>query len=315
MKRYTLTKRQGWFVTVFAIILYSAIGVLGKLTFHAGLTPLQSLKERFLLGSILFLLPALAVRDKTRAPLRRRDLLAAILFTGIPFALATLFYFRALALLPVPTTMFIFFNYPVVAAVLAHLLFKEPLGRRFFVSALLAVCGLAILLTGTRRAALVPAGVAAAGIGALVFAFYTVASQRLTRSIDPARISVCCSIVPAILFCIATPHQPLVYHQILARPLLLLTFVLLGACSSFGTLLMTYGIRTIGARCVSAADALEPFIGALLAAIFLHEQLSPATAIGGIFVLSALWISSIQNTPTHNTAGKRSPGKLLQSPH
>lgn len=305
MKRYLLTKRQGWAATIVAVLLYSTIGVLGKLAFRAGLSPLQTLKERFLFGSIL-LLPVFLSYARTHARTWKRDFLPAALFAGLPFTLATLFYFRALSLLSVPTTMFIFFNYPILAAILAGLLFKEHLGGRFLLSATLAAGGLAVLLSGSRGGAVNPAGVAITCAGALAFAFYTVASQRLSITFDPTGIGIACTFVPAVIYCCATLREPLLYPLVFHRPSLFLILLLLSICSTLGTLLLVYGITSVGARRVSAVDALEPFIGALLAVLFLREPLTPATIAGGILVLSALWVGNGDpSTPLFHRAGKR----------
>jgi len=108
-------RKGGTLVAVASAVIYSGVSVLAKFAYQYNLSPVQLLKERYLLASII--LTTIIGLAKWRLLFPRSWHEAGVLFgfSAVFVTGPTLLYFTAVKLLPVSTAMFLFHCYPAFA--------------------------------------------------------------------------------------------------------------------------------------------------------------------------------------------------------
>src|SRR5438552_16454303 len=117
---------------------FGSLGVFGKLAYRLGLTTPQLLSYRFALAAVLLWLAA-AVTRQGLPP--RRSPVGLPIMGGAGYVGQSAAYFSALHLIPLSTTALLLYTFPVVATLLAALLFHEPLDWTRIVAVVLAFIG------------------------------------------------------------------------------------------------------------------------------------------------------------------------------
>jgi len=129
--------------------------VLAKMVLASGADVLSMLSFRSLIG-LAFVATWLSFGPKPKADARIRwiSMGIGIMFAGLIFCL-----FKAIAAIDVPTAILSYFTYPLLTGLTASLAGLEPLRWKGALCAVVAFCGLAIMI-GAHPAGLVFAGVA-----------------------------------------------------------------------------------------------------------------------------------------------------------
>lgn len=218
-----------------------------------------------------------------------RRAVAGLCCLGALLAAGWFLFFSAITLAPVAVAVVITFTAPLFLAVLSPAFTGDPFDRRVIVPGSIAFLGTLVIafpwgegmaMDGRPGDQLLGAALALAT--AVVLAVATAAQKRMLRRVTPELVMFAQTAVAAVLLLPAV--------AILPGPTLRTEWAALAALG-FGLttvpfLLFLSGLRRVRADRVGVVTYLEPVSAVLVAAVFLHEPLTTATALGGAAVLA-----------------------------
>ncbi len=258
------------------------VGVNGIVR-HLGtdLPAAQSAFIRFVLG-LVFLLPAIWMARATRFPPR---FLWMFGWRGLLHVAAVIFWFYAMARVPVAEMAAIGFLNPVVVLVIAGLLLGEGLGRGRVLSVVVALAGaLVVLRPGVRE---VSVGHLAQLAATLCFAVSYIFAKRLS-GLAPA------SVIVAVLSVTVTvglaPMAWWVWQPVRGDQLAWLALV--AALATFGHYAMTRAFSAAPLAVTQPVTFLQILWAALLGAVVFGEAVDGFVLLGGAMIVAAVSLNT-----------------------
>jgi drug/metabolite transporter (DMT)-like permease len=293
-------RKGGILVALASAVIYSGVSVLAKFAYQYNLSPVQLLKERYLLASIILVVVIGLLNWHWLFPRSWHEAGVLLGFSAVFVTAPTLLYFTAIRLLPVSTAMFLFHCYPAFAGLFAWIILRERVTRAYLMSVGVIAIGLLLLLGASFRSV--------SGIGVLTmmactvaYALYAVLSQRVIRGVDPRTLGLYNQVAPAIILCLLTLGQPVFYPAVFSSHTAMLVFAGIGLSAAGGMFLFVQGIAMIGAQRAVIIDSLEPVLSALYALLLLGEHMKPVALAGGLLIVAGVIIGNLP-TPGHRTA-------------
>jgi drug/metabolite transporter (DMT)-like permease len=268
---------------------FGAMGVFGKLAYDEGATVGTLLATRFVLAAVLFwlfLLCARGVRDLSS--LSRRDVIIAVALGAVGYGAQAGAYFAALDRLDASLLALLVYTYPVMVAVAAIAIGREPAGRHTAVSLALASVGLVLVLAGAAAGALDPLGTVLGLTAATVYTAYILISDGVTARVGPLALSTLVCTGAAVSLTLAG----LAGGDLDPGGVSAAGFAWLGALAVVSTVgavaLFFEGLRRVGPTAASILSTIEPVVTVALAFAVFGESLGPAQLAGGALVLAAV---------------------------
>ncbi len=207
---------------------------------------------------------------------------------GALLAAGWLLFFSAITLAPVAVAVLITFTAPLFLAAISPAFTGDPFDRRVVVPLLIAFAGTLVIafpwgegVAGNGRPGRQVLGAALALGSAVVLAVMTATQKRVLRRVSPEVVmfgqtaAACLFLLP---FAVTLPG-PTTTREWAALAVLGL------GLTTVPFLVFLSGLRRVRADRVGVVTYAEPVSAVLLAALFLHEPLTPATIVGGAAVL------------------------------
>ncbi|MDO4502201.1 MAG: DMT family transporter [Coriobacteriia bacterium] len=280
---------------VLQAVLYSTMGIFGKVLYATGLGPQEVLVLRYACSTVLLGAFLLIWRKQS---LMSRDPVVYVL-AALGF-LSSATYFLAVERMSAGLTTVVFYTYPAVVAVASIFVFKEQFTLSTFLSLVLAMGGL-ILVSGVHAGDVVldALGMAYAVVSCLAFAVYTLLIQKHPRKDGPMTFTFtlsCASLVGScVLFAPVLPNLVSVTAEQIG-----LSCALALACTLLPIPLYLEAVKRIGGTRASLLGITETPSSLLLAFLVLGEVLTFDQALG-----SALIVLSIAVITVAPLVGKR----------
>ena len=255
--------------------------VLAKIVLAGGVDVVSMLAFRSLVG-LAFVASwfRFGRRPTANAQVRLISMIVGVIFAGLIFCL-----FKAIETIDVPTAVLSYFTYPLLTGLTAALAGLEPLRWKGMLCALIAFCGLALLIDAH------PAGFALAGV---VYAIGAAACRTavllVTRAYlvgADARLTTWYSMLSSTaIFIVASfiqgawnlPHSPLSWTYLVA----------LSLATTAAILFIFLSTVRIGAFRTAVIMHLEPLTATILSGFVLGEIITPLQAFGVIIMLAGL---------------------------
>ncbi len=283
-------------MVVTAALLFGINGTVSKVMLIGGM-PAQELTELRSTGAFLILLLiVLATRPATlRVPWRELPLIAVYGIVGI--AATQWLYFIAIKRLPVGIALLLEFTAPLLVALWARFVMKEPVRRRVWVALALSLSGLAVVAEIWGGLRLDGIGVAAGVAAAFVLCLYFVLGEHMVGQRDPVSLTCLAFGFASLFWAVLRPWWRFpfsllgkdisllgnVEHVQVPMWVMAIWLVVMGTIVPF-----TLSIASLGhlrARQVGMVGMVEPVAATIVAYVWLAESLGPAQLIGGAVVL------------------------------
>lgn len=273
-------------------VSFGSLGVFGKLASRHGISLPTLLGFRFGLAAVV--LWAVAVlRGEVRWLGARR--MGGVALMGVFYVTQAAAYFTSLRTIPAAVTSILLYVYPVLVTLLARLVVAEPLTRARLLALGLACAGVLLVVGPSPSGHLDAAGVLLGLASAVVYSTYILSGSVLLREVPAIFATAVITAVGGasyLLFGAASGRLhgvDGVGMGIIAGIALVPTLV---AASAF-----LAGLSRVGPTRASIVSTLEPATTALLAAVFLGEELSASRLVGGAVVLCAAVLVSVTGRP------------------
>ncbi|MFQ5967315.1 MAG: DMT family transporter [Acidimicrobiia bacterium] len=277
--------RRGSLLVLAAAMLWGTTGTAQALG-PSSSNPLAVGAIRMVVGGVALVLLATAKGAVAHWPEWRRG---SVMVAGVAMAAYQPLFFAGVLRAGVAVgTMIAIGSAPVLAALLARWIRREPLSRRWAIATVVAVAGLVLLASSGESAGIEASGVILAlGAGAC-YAVYAVAAKGIVGR-HPT--------VPAMALVFG-------WAAALSIPVLLLadrswlrelsgvamTLYLGLVTTTLAYLLFAGGLRVTQVGTAATLTLGEPGTAAALAVLVLGESLSPAAGIGLVLIASALLV-------------------------
>jgi len=265
------------------VTLWALNFTVAKYVLDRGFQPIAYGSLRFALATLV--LCALAYARERSLAMSRRDLaiLAGAALVGICINQLTFVY--AIKLTTATTVALLFGTLPVMAGLLAHVLGIDRVGTRFWVAALLAFAGAALVALGSGSGLSGHLWGDLLALGATAtWACYTVAVAPLLRRYSPLRVSAVGFAIGSVpLLFIGAPQLSTQDFGFPPSIWLLFAYSALGALV-VANLLWFGGISRVGPSHASLFANLQPFLAAIFALVILSEPVSGLQIAGGLVI-------------------------------
>jgi drug/metabolite transporter (DMT)-like permease len=292
----------GYAMVLAATALWGINGSLAKGALSSGLSSLRLTEVRST-GAALILVGALAIARPQTLRITRRELPFLLVFGVAGLAFVQLLYFVAIHRLEIGVALLIQYVAPVLIALWARLVLKEPVRRRVWAALLLALGGLSLVVDLWSGVALDGLGVLAALASAVTFALYILLAENAVTRRDPVSLLALGFAFAALFWAVVQPWWSFpteyvddrvtldgaLFSSTLPVWALLVGVVLVGTIVPF--LLLLGALRHLSATRVGVTAMFEPVAGALVAYALLGESLTGTQLVGGAIVLAGILLA------------------------
>lgn len=271
----------GYAATLLSAVTFAVKGIFAKMIYAHGLDPVTLLALRFAIAMPLFWAAVIFFpSEKVTA----KDVVILILSGLIGLYGAAILDFYGLIYVDASIERIILYAYPSIVVVLAAIFFKERMTIALWASIALVYVGLAMTLKvweSVDTGYLFGAGLIFGS--AVIYAVSYIITEVVARRVSAVKITAYTTTAAAFAF-IGTwagrgapmPQDPAVWPLIAA----------LAVISTFiPALMVSVGIKLLGARKAAIAGFIGPAFTALLAYIILNERLT-AIQWAGMFVVT-----------------------------
>jgi len=289
----------GYAMVLTATCLWGVNGTVSKAILSTELSSLR-LTEIRSTGAAIVLALALALTQPWRLRVRRGELLFLAVFGVLGLALVQWLYFFSIHRLKIGIALLIQYLAPVLIALWARFVTKEPVRRRIWAALILALAGLSLVVDLRHGFSLDALGTVGALGAAVAFALYILLAEHAVGRRDPVSLLCLGFAVAALFWAVVQPwwsfptgvvdERVRLDGALLATTtpvwLLMLTMIVVGTILPF--LLLVGALRHISATRTGVTAMFEPVAGALVAFAWLGEALSGAQLAGGAIVLAGI---------------------------
>jgi len=292
----------GYAMVISAALLFALNGTVSKVVLQSGISSLELTQVRAT-GAFLGFALVLALTRRQSLRLRLRGLPYLVVFGIAGVAMVQWLYFVSIDRLPIGIALLIEYIAPILIALWAWAVFKEPIRRRIWAALVLAVVGLSFVVEAWGGLALDGLGVAAALSAAVAYAVYVLMAEHAVRLRDPASLTAYGFLFAALFWAAVQPlwrfptgrvddSVSLLGHlERFSLPVwtLLLYVVVAGTMVTF--LLVAAALRHISATRVGIVAMLEPVAASAVAFLWLGESFGAWQLVGGGVVLVAILLA------------------------
>jgi drug/metabolite transporter (DMT)-like permease len=283
---------------------FGAMAIFGKLAYKAGLSPDALLLLRFTVAAALMAL-MLLVRPELRSNARvprptergtagaRRVLLIALALGALGYATQSTLYFSALTRIDASLAALVLYTYPVLVTLAAVALGRDRLTRRRTVAVMVASGGTVLVLVGAGAMRFDGIGVGFAFGAAVTYTIYILVSDTVVNRLPPAVLATLVMTGAALSLGVRALLTGGVDLHVSPAGWL---WILCTAVVSTVLAMLTFfaGLARTGPSTASILSTFEPVVTATLAALTLHEFLTPIQIVGGLLVLSSVAVIQLR---------------------
>ena len=292
----------GYAMVMIAATLWAVNGAVSKVILTSGLSSLR-LAEARSAGAFVVLAAVLAAVRPAALRLRPREVPYLVLFGAGGLAFVQLFYFLALHRLAIGIALLIEYLAPVLVALWARFVLRQPVRKRIWAALALAVAGLALVVEIWSGLSLDAAGVGAALAGAGCYALYLLLAEHGVGERDPVSLVCFGFLFATLLWSCLQPwwsfpggivgadvslrgHLSSLHLPVWS---LMAWMVVLGTVVPFA--LLVASLRHIPATRAAIVAMLEPVVATVVAYAWLGESLTTIQLAGGFVVLAAIFLA------------------------
>lgn len=287
-------------MVMLAAIAFSGKAIIIKLAYRHDVDPITLLALRMVMSAPLFLAVAWWATRGTVQPLSGEDRRNIVLLGFVGYYLSSYFDFLGLQHITAALERLLLYLNPTFVLLLAAIVFKRQITRRDVLAIVLSYMG--ILLVFGNDVATQPGNVVLGSfwvlLSALCYAVYLLGSGRLVGRVGSLRFAS----YAGLASCVGVFGHYLVTQDarvILSQPAEVYWLALLMAVAAtvLPIVLMSEGIRRIGASHASIVGSVGPIATIFLGFLFLGEEITAIQLAGAALVTVGVLAISLQKAP------------------
>ena len=278
----------GYALAIVQAMLYSTLGIFGKLLYATGLNAQQVVILRFACATVL--LGAFMLVWRREALVSRQR---AVYIQAVFFFVSAILYFLAVERLNAGVTTVVFYLFPVIVAAINLVVYHERISALTAGALALAVMGL-VFISGVLGGAFVidAMGMAFAISSAFAFAVYTVIIQITGRTEGALTVTLTLSWTSLLASCVV--FAPVVPSLLgLTFPQIALGCVMALASTILPVVLYIQAVKRIGGTMSSLISISETPFSLVLAFFILGETIDFMEGIGIVLVVAGVILVTV----------------------
>ncbi|WP_373056083.1 DMT family transporter [Zunongwangia sp. H14] len=274
-----------------AVILISTSGTLGR---YITLSPFVIILFRAIMaGTVLFIF--CRFKNFRIKIANKRDLLKVIL-GGCLMGIHWITYFFSLKFSSVAVGMLSIYTYPVITTFLEPLLLKTNFSKMHLALAVLVLCGIYFLVP---EFSFENDQTLAVAFGVTSAFFYSLRNILMKQEVERYNGSVLMMYQMIIISCLLIPVF-FIFDLSGVVSQLVPIFVLALVTTCLGHTLLLMSFRNFSVTTASIISSAQPVYGILLGLLFLGEYPAMNTIIGGLLIISAVFVEISRSMKRHN---------------
>jgi drug/metabolite transporter (DMT)-like permease len=280
--------RFGYLIIVLSALCYGVMAIFVKYAYAQGATTYTLLILRLFFAAVL-LWAYILLKNPQRAKVEMKDLVLLAVQGGIGFGLSSVGLYTAFNYIDAATASILLYTYPIIVSLGAVFLFKEKFNRRKLVSLVLAFLGCLLVLKLYKfgNTGFHPWGVLSALGAGIGYSIFSLIGQKTLEKYDSLTVTVY-SISFSLLSILIINPPIFLFTGELTIPILVWALVIAVISTLLAMGLYLKGMVYTGASKAALISTVEPVFTALLAIIFLGEELELLQALGGVLVLAGV---------------------------
>ncbi len=298
---YYKNRKLGIICIALSAILYGFAPVIVKFLQTASLSTAMIAIYRNMFCVVITFIIALCKKESLKINRKEFVKLARVSVSGQ--FIATLLLYNSYLFLPVGTATVLHFTYPLFAAVILFLLFKERISKFKTMALAVSTAGLLFFMGGGSESVLI--GSLLAVVSAAAYAIYIVYIDKDKISLlSPNKAAFYISLIATVflvIYAVATGQFVIVIDL-----KVLLLSVLLSLTTSFGAvILIQIGIKNTDAITASLLSLFEPVFGIIFGVLLLSDVIPGVQWIGSIIIIAALLITVFEKRGNINESDEQ----------
>jgi len=284
---------RGFLLVLLSALCFSTKAIFAKLGYASGADALQMLSLRMGFALPVFLLLLWREERRAAAPITFRQFGALATLGVLGYYLSSLLDFLGLEIISASLERLVLFLYPTLAVALSAVIDRRWPRPVAWLSLTLCYGGMAVSLGEVHASSGQWLGILLVFGSTLTYAVYLTGVERWVPTLAPSRITAWAMTVSCLAILLhaglggtigkSMPHAAIGWGAVMA------------AVSTVApSLLLSFGIRRIGAGAAGIASSLGPVSTILLANLFLHEHLTPRQGIGGALVIAGVAVLGLR---------------------
>lgn len=271
-------------------LMFSFIGLVGKIAFERGILSMELLGYRFVFSvAILFLYMMIFNRSLLKTSFKNILLFAALGIGG--YSMMAISFFFALESISASLCVLLLYTYPIIVALIGHFFLSEKISKQKAIYFVLALIGLVMLVSGEIEVRQMQ-GLIFGLLSAIFYSLYIVLSKVYIKETPAFTAIFYVQLASAILAVSLSFTSFERYFAVIEHSYGLILFFAL--VSTLGAMvLFMAGLKKIKSWEASILSLAEPLFGVLLSVFFLGDQLSVLKVSGGLLVLVSLAFISL----------------------
>jgi len=299
--------RLGVALALTAAVLFATNATVSKSLLLSGVeaTRLAQLRST---GAFLCFAVIVLITNRSAFRIRRSEWPALLAFAILGIGVTQFMYFIAISHLPIGVALLLEYTAPILVALYVTARGRERGGRAVWLGLGLALLGLALVAQIWAGFHLNVIGVLAGLTAALCLGVYFIAGEKAVAAPrDVMSLTMWGFGFSTIAWAVIQPWWSFPWQELTSPtttvglaaqgvPMLALVawMILIGGVASFSIELL--GLRLLGPAQASTIAMLEPVFAAVIAWIVLSESLTPVQVIGGLLVLTGVYVTQRART-------------------
>ncbi|MFY7992454.1 MAG: DMT family transporter [Bacteriovoracaceae bacterium] len=271
-------------------LMFSFIGLVGKIAFERGILSMELLGYRFVFSvAILFLYMMIFNRSLLKTSFKNILLFSALGIGG--YSMMAINFFFALESISASLCVLLLYTYPIIVALIGHFFLNEKISKQKAIYFVLALIGLVMLVSGEIEVRQMQ-GLIFGLLSAIFYSLYIVLSKVYIKETPAFTAIFYVQLASAILAVSLSFTSFERYFSVIEHSYGLILFFAL--VSTLGAMvLFMAGLKKIKSWEASILSLAEPLFGVLLSVFFLGDQLNVLKVSGGLLVLVSLAFISL----------------------
>ncbi|MEM2118728.1 MAG: DMT family transporter [Candidatus Bathyarchaeia archaeon] len=281
----------GYLLVVAASVLWGTMGILGKMAFEHGITPVTLTALRISITSVIVLIPLFLFRKKL-LEVNKKDVTSLLILGVFAVAFQRIAYFYAVELTTATIAAILFYTYPIFITIYATAYLKK---KATFITAFsvgTAFFGTVLVMKAYELSwlSINVWGIASGFLSSLLFAVYFMTTKKLRDSYTNWTLLAygdgigAITLSPALFFSFS---ELATYSSQLWA--LILIIALIPSLTAY--LIFSYALKYVNPSKGSILSVIEPLSAALFSATILGETLEPPQLLGA--ALSLIGIATL----------------------
>ena len=308
MNKGTATYSQflGVIIALLGAIMFSTKAVFVKLAYQHDIDSVTLLMFRMLFALPFYIVIAfISSKQKNEYQLTRKDFQSILLLGIAGYYLASFLDFQGLQYISASLERLMLFTYPTIVVLIGVFFFKEKITRNQIIALVLTYIGIAIVFLGNEDSSITSSNLVLGSVYvlgcAISYSIYLVGSGQIIPKLGTWKYTSYVLIVACVF---------VILHYLIAnqgignldfpREVYIYAFLMATISTVIPTLLISEGIRLIGASNASIVGSVGPVSTIILAYIFLGERLTLIQMIVGVLVLGGVLLISMQKKENPN---------------